>query len=95
MFFGCHVVVICKVITVAHYRQKQVQVIQMNSSEVFIDDHVSCFEWGQSGKNCGQGRAKSPNGVTGQRRAQPPHPPPDCASACREETELTSVSSQN
>jgi hypothetical protein len=61
----------------------------MNSSEVFIDVHFSCFEWGRSGKNCDQGRAKSPNGATGPRRALLPHPPPDRASACREETDLT------
>ena len=73
----------------AHYRQKQVLVGTNESSEVFIDVQVHVLNGGQSGKNCGQGRAKSPNGAAGPRRAQPLHPPSNRASACREETELT------
>lgn len=46
MFFGCHVVVICKVITMAHYRQKQVLVGTNESSEVFIDVQVHVLNGG-------------------------------------------------
>ena len=58
MFFGCHVVVICKVITMAHYRQKQVLVGTNESSEVFIDVQVHVLKGGAIGQELRSGPSK-------------------------------------